>query len=224
MEAPPLHVLLIESSAGARTAIRFQLEQLGHTVEAAGSAAELQPLADGTAFNVVLVDANSDLPALRPVQERSAMIGLLSQLDPADVRTRFKTVLVKPFTQQQLADALSAVQIPDEQTPLVQRADLLARLGGNRDVLPQMTELLQKQAESWRAEMGSAVAQRDGEMLRRLAHQAKGTLANLAAPPAAVAAQEVEELARAGQWERAEDGIAKFEAAVEQVVRELAAM
>jgi HPt (histidine-containing phosphotransfer) domain-containing protein len=225
MEAPPLHVLLVESSAVARTAIRFQLEQLGHFVETTGNKTELLALANRGTFDVALVDAqfigDPVSQSFVSLEEQLPVLGIFSELDPADIRARLSAVLVKPFTGQQLAGALSAVR---NQPPLVQKEDLLPRLGGKREVLAQMNALLQEQASAWNTEMGAALARRDGEALRRLAHQAKGALANLAAPRAAAAAQQLEDIARHGRWERAEESLSKFEAVADQVIRELAAM
>ena len=228
MEAPPLHVLLVESSAVARAAIRFQLEQLGHSVEAAGNQTELLAIAKREIVDVALVDAQfigaPELQSFGPLQEQIPVIGLLSELDPSDFRTRFRAVLVKPFTRQQLTGALAAAGTVKKHSPLVQKEDLLARLGGKRDVLAQMKALLRKQADTLQTEMRTALTHRDSESLRRLAHQAKGSLANLAAPEAAAAAQELEDIVRDGQWERAEESLSTLEACVEQVTRELAAM
>jgi CheY-like chemotaxis protein/HPt (histidine-containing phosphotransfer) domain-containing protein len=228
MEAPPLRVLLIESSAVARTAIRLLLQQLGHDVEAAGTEPELRVIAARATFDVLLVDAQwiaePSLGSLDSLREQTPTIVLLSELDPVESRSQFETVLVKPFTRPQLAEALFATRAPDAQIPLVHKEDLLARLGGNRSVLAQMTELLKQQADAHHAGMRAAIAQRDGETLRRLAHQANGSLANLAAPTAAIAARELEDIARHCEWDRAEEAILKFEAAMNQVARELAAM
>jgi CheY-like chemotaxis protein/HPt (histidine-containing phosphotransfer) domain-containing protein len=227
VQEPPLQILLVEGSAVARTAICFQLKQLGHSVQRAADASELQNL-DRAAFDVFLIDARLDsdasMPSIRPLQERTPTIGLLSELDSDEMRAKFKTVLVKPFSRQQLAQALFEVREQVAQTPLVLKDDLLARLGGNRNVLQQVTELLRTQAVAWSTEMRSAAIHGDGEALRRMAHQAKGALANLAAPRAAAAAQELEAIARNGQWECAEQAVSRLETAIEQVTQELTAM
>ncbi|HLW66426.1 MAG TPA: Hpt domain-containing protein [Gemmataceae bacterium] len=228
MQEPPLRALLIESSAVARTAIQFQLEQLGYSVEAAGGDTELSAIIERPKFDLLLIDAQMDaevgcssFPAFR---ESVPTIVLLSELDPPEARMRFKNYLVKPFQREALAKALAAVRMKDAPASLVQADDLLTRLGGNREVLKQMAELLRKQADAWRAEIRTALAQRNGEALRRLAHQAKGSLANLSAPQAAAAAQQLEDIASQGQWEGADAALSKLELMAEQVARELAAM
>ena len=222
-----MHALLLESSAVPRTATRFLIEQLGHTAEVAASEPELRALVGRRTFDVILIDAHLSADTVEQFDrllKQIPTIGLLSELDSAEMRYRFKSILVKPVTRQELAEALSEVQAHNAATSLMQKQVLLARLGRNRDVLAQMTALLRKQASTWHTDMRSAIEQCDDEALHRVAHQAKGALANLAALQAATAAQELEEIARNGQWERAEEAVTRLEAMVEQVVQELAAM
>jgi HPt (histidine-containing phosphotransfer) domain-containing protein/CheY-like chemotaxis protein len=227
MKEPPLPVLLAESNPVVRQAIVSQLQHLGHSAQLANSAAELRAMVDRANFAFLLIDAAivEDAEYLRALRRRIPTIGLLSELDPASAGIEFRAVLVRPFSCQRLAEALASIRTGIGETePLIQKEELLARLGGNRQLLPQMLDMLRKQAEVWREEMRATITLRDGEALARFAHQAKGALANFAAAQPAAAAKELEESARAGQWERADEGVSGLVLLIDRMIQELAAM
>ncbi|HEV3142772.1 MAG TPA: Hpt domain-containing protein [Gemmataceae bacterium] len=169
--------------------------------------------------------ANENQQYLLELRKRLPTIGLLSEIDDSDIGACFETVLVKPFTREQLALALAAVlKSVTESATLIRNDELLARIGGNKQLLRQMSDLLAKQAETWRVQISTAVEQSDSAALQRTAHQAKGALANFAAPLAASAAQDLEEIARAGRWEQASETVSRLDLLIRQLVQELAAM
>jgi HPt (histidine-containing phosphotransfer) domain-containing protein len=86
--------------------------------------------------------------------------------------------------------------------------ELMARLGGSRDVLAAMIPIIAQSAAAWEAEMNAALAANDAKRLRRAAHQAKGALATLAAPRAAQAAKVLEDFAHTGDLAAARTAMA----------------
>lgn len=101
--------------------------------------------------------------------------------------------------------------------PVIAVDELLARLGGSREMLAQLVPVLTQSAATWRTELTAALAASDADRLRRAAHQAKGGLLTFAAPRAAAAAKALEDLARSGD-------LASVSAAVDALLAEIAAV
>src|SRR5262245_53509311 len=181
MKEPPLHVLLAESSRVAQAAIQFQLQQLGQFVSVANHGPEMQSLSDQSPFDTYFIDVRmiNELEAefLERIFARSAVIGIRSELDPVEAGDRFRTKLVKPFSRRELASALAEVPRRANKLPsIIRKEELLARVGGNRELLRQMADLFQTQANLWQKQMRKALEQRNSDELGRIAHQAKGSL------------------------------------------------
>jgi CheY-like chemotaxis protein/HPt (histidine-containing phosphotransfer) domain-containing protein len=219
-----LRILLAENSLVARTAIIFQIQQLGHVVEVASNS-DLPTRVNGQPYDVLLLDAGIRNAMLDETSFSIPVVGLLSAADPEDWCDGFDTVLIKPFTMAQLAEALQTLtNVTDRPNTQIQATELVERLGGKRDLLGPLTELLRQQAAGWQAQMAKAFAERDSELLRQTAHQAKGALANFAAAGAAHAARDLEEIARTGEWDRAATMRHRLEEMVAGVLGELTEM
>jgi HPt (histidine-containing phosphotransfer) domain-containing protein len=96
-----------------------------------------------------------------------------------------------PFLAPLAEDAVSDL-------PIIHVDELMARLGGSREVLGQLAPVLTQSAATWQAELRAALTAGDAERLRRAAHQAKGGLLTFAAHRAAASAKALEDAARTG--------------------------
>ncbi len=95
--------------------------------------------------------------------------------------------------------------------PVLDRAALLARLGGNAEVLRQIVGLFRDECPRLLGAVRAALAGADARGLGRAAHTLKGMTVSLAAPAAAAAAQRLETLARDGALAEAPGACADLE-------------
>ena len=227
MQDSPKHILLAENNCVARSAICFLLKQLGHYVALADHVAALRTLIEHSSFAAILIDVkmieSQPADSLCWLPEKAYIVGLRSELDYPEAGNEFHANLMKPVSRQQLARALAEIRRRvNSLPPLIAKEELLARVGGNRELLRQMVDLFRTQADQWRAQMRAAVEQRNSEELYRIAHQAKGSLANFSAPQAVFAAHKIQEIAHVGQWVQIAEAVGKLEALILRVSRELA--
>lgn len=80
----------------------------------------------------------------------------------------------------------------------IDQAELLARLGGRRDLLLLLISLFLADLPQIRVDLERSLAAGDAAELRRLVHRLVGTLANLSAAPLLEYGRDLEELAGAG--------------------------
>jgi HPt (histidine-containing phosphotransfer) domain-containing protein len=86
---------------------------------------------------------------------------------------------------------------------IVDRAALLDRLGGDEDLLREITSIFLDEYPILIQEIRTAVATLDAKAIERAAHSLKGSVANFGAPGATRAALRLETLGRKGQMEEA---------------------
>jgi len=121
--------------------------------------------------------------------------------------------------------ALSAASLPGPQeSSVLDRAELLERVGGDRELLAEVVELFLQDSAKQLCELKEAVA--DGDALRvcRTAHTIKGTVSNLASPLAVATALRLEEMGRGGNLAGAAEGLAALERVIEQLKEALTAV
>lgn len=80
----------------------------------------------------------------------------------------------------------------------VDEAELLARLGGRRDLLAMLVGLFSADLPQIREDFARALAADDAAAVRRTAHRVVGTLANLSGGPLLEYGRDIEELAVPG--------------------------
>ena len=109
-----------------------------------------------------------------------------------------------------------------ESNEFFDRAALLDRVEGDEELLVEMVQLYVEDAPRALKTMRSALQQGDLHALERAAHSVKGSSANLAANPAADAAQRLEQDARRGDRAAAEASLAALESVMGQLLPALA--
>ena len=78
---------------------------------------------------------------------------------------------------------------------------MLARVGGDRELLAEISRLFVDDAPSHLDRIRTALDRRDGHMLRRAAHALKGAAANFDASGLVAAARKMEDVGRAAQFD-----------------------
>jgi signal transduction histidine kinase/HPt (histidine-containing phosphotransfer) domain-containing protein/FixJ family two-component response regulator len=130
--------------------------------------------------------------------------------------------LTKPIKQAELLDAVvSALRLSGEEAgaeegpenengrgrhsvePVLDRALILARVGGDEELLKEIIELFREDCPRLLGEIREAIGRRDAAGLHRAAHALKDAVSNFGKSQSAEAAFELEALGRAGDLDRA---------------------
>jgi two-component system, sensor histidine kinase and response regulator len=110
------------------------------------------------------------------------------------------------------------------QEQLLDRANALARVGGDLDLLKEIAALFLDEYPRELDEIRTALASGDAHTLERSAHGLKGAVANFGARPAVDAAFQLEQLGRAGKLEQVPVFLAELERALACLHAELSAI
>lgn len=102
---------------------------------------------------------------------------------------------------------------------VVNRPEILERLGGDEEILVMMFEMFQQDLDGNCGALVAAIASGRAEEIRREAHTIKGLLATFSDETGAAAAHAVEQQAKAGDMA----GLADSARALERRMREVAA-
>lgn len=97
----------------------------------------------------------------------------------------------------------------------------LARVGGDEELLREIAVLFLDNYRQWLAELRAAEASGDAEAVQRSAHGLKGSVANFGARDAVEASLSLESLGRAGNLTEMPESLAKLEAALETLRKDL---
>ena len=117
----------------------------------------------------------------------------------------------------------ASLALPSLQGSVLDRAELLARVDGDRALLLEIVRLFVQERPALLGGMEAALAAGDAPELERSAHTAKGAFGNLSAPLAQQAAVELELLARHGELALATDVFLRLRHQVERLEAELLA-
>jgi HPt (histidine-containing phosphotransfer) domain-containing protein len=112
--------------------------------------------------------------------------------------------LTKPLDPRQLCalvEAISAGRPPAQDDVVPDISDrVLARVGGDRDLLAEISRLFVDDAPRHLEQIRQAIDDRDGESLRRAAHGLKGAAANFDADRVVSAARTLEAIGSSGDF------------------------
>jgi CheY-like chemotaxis protein len=107
---------------------------------------------------------------------------------------------------------------------VLDRANLLARVGGDTAMLGQVVGLFREECPRALRAIRDAFARRDPGELARAAHALKSMVGSLAAPDAFAAALRLETVGRQGEWGGAEEAVAAVEVQADRLGEALAAL
>jgi two-component system sensor histidine kinase/response regulator len=216
-----LHVLLAEDNAVNQRLAASLLERRGHKVTIAGNGREALEAVRQRAFDVVLMDVQmpemggfeataairaaeadrgSRLPivamtahAMKGDRERCLAAGMdeyiTKPLDPKQL-----CAIVERMAEGRPSAVATEVAVPDVSM------QVLARVGGDRQLLAEISRLFVDDAPRHLERIRHALDVRDAEALRRAAHGLKGAAANFDADGVVHAARTLEEIGRTGEF------------------------
>jgi two-component system sensor histidine kinase/response regulator len=222
-----LHILLAEDNIVNQRLAASVLERRGHKVTIVGNGRQALSALDARGFDLVLMDVQmpemGGLEAASAIRERERR-GVTDEADAPHVPIVAMTAhamkgdrerclaagmdeyLTKPLDSRLLCatvERLSAGHAaPPPATPAPSVSDsVLARVGGDRDLLAEISRLFVDDAPRHLDKIRQAIEARDGESLRRAAHGLKGAAANFDATGVVDAARALEEIGRANTFD-----------------------
>jgi two-component system sensor histidine kinase/response regulator len=221
-----LHVLLAEDNAVNQRLAASLLERRGHHVTIAGNGAEAVDAVKRRGFDAVLMDVQ--MPEMGGLEATAAIraherqtgghIPIIAMTAHAMKGDRERCLdagmdeyLTKPLDSRRLCEhveSLAEGRVPATHLPDGDRLELseqvLARVGGDRQLLAEISRLFVDDAPRHLERIQHAIAARDGDALRRAAHALKGAAANFEAEGVVAAARTLEELGRDARFEDAD--------------------
>ena len=235
--ARPLRILLAEDNLINQKVSLWALENAGHQVSVANNGREAVSALDGDPFDLVLMDVQMPemdgleaTATIRQAERRTGrhvpIIALTAHAMKGD-RERFLAAgmdgyVTKPIRQQELWQEIEqCVPLPAETKgngisvgapdSTLDRATLLARVGGNAKLLTEILHLFRGECPRLMGELREAVSRRNAEGIRRTAHTLKGMLGNLSAQDAYEAAARMEKAGWEDESADAENAFADFQ-------------
>src|SRR3954470_22906939 len=217
-----LHVLLAEDNAVNQRLAASLLERRGHKVTIATNGREAVTAVSASPFDVVLMDvqmpemagfeATSGIRALE-AERHAARLPIIAMTAHAMKGDRERCLaagmdeyLTKPLDPRHLCAlveemALGAHVAADSSELVGMPVAVLARVGGDRELLAEISRLFMDDAPRHLQKIRAALDAQDGESLRRAAHGLKGAAANFDADGVVAAARTLEEIGRTGTFE-----------------------
>ena len=113
-------------------------------------------------------------------------------------------------------------KVPSQHGEQLDRASLLERVEGDKQLLAEMIQLFLADAPQLIDAMRNALLQGDMILLERSAHSMKGAAANMSAEVTASAALLLEQSAKKGDAESSKANLAALEGAIERLLPVLA--
>ncbi len=216
---PPrsLSVLVAEDNLVNQKLIVALLTQRGHRVTLVDNGVRVLETLEHEMFDVVLMDVQmpemDGLTATRMIRARPQLVGLpiiamtahaLKGDRERCLEAGMNDYVSKPIRAQELFEAINryvftgtvvanaAVGVPAVAEPAIDLTDALNRLGGDREFLVELMQLLFHEIERELPALEQAILQGDAETLMRLAHSLKGAAGSLSAGPLRAVAHQLE--------------------------------
>ena len=243
----PLQVLLAEDNPVNRKLVTTLLKKRGHRVKAVENGRlALDAVAPGAGgrFDVVLMDLQmpemGGLEAARAIREREdgahrlPLIALTAHAMQGDrercLEAGMDGYLSKPIDVDELiavverfaegvagaSTAARAIESPVTRAVFDERA-ALAYTGGDRRLLAEVVKLFRADCPPSLRRIDRAIARRDAEALRMAAHRLKGAIATVGAPASRQVAADLEDTARAKNFDKAKRTYAKLRQELERL-------
>jgi len=222
-----LHVLLADDNAVNQRLAATLLERRGHHVIIAGNGIEALDAWSRQRFDVVLMDVQMpemgglETTAAIRARERdgSSHVPIIAMTAHAMKGDRERCLeagideyLTKPLDSRHLCEVVEALAAGNPPPPGFSASDagqvelseqVLARVGGDRQLLAEISRLFVDDAPGHLAKIQLALDTKDADMLRRAAHALKGAAANFEADSVVAAARVLEEIGRDSRFDDA---------------------
>jgi signal transduction histidine kinase/CheY-like chemotaxis protein len=215
-----LQVLLAEDNAVNQRLAASLLERRGHKVTIAANGREALAAVTAQPFDVVLMDVQMPemggfeaTAAIRALESgrttsRLPIIAMTAHAMKGDrercLAAGMDEYLTKPLDSRRLCALVEEMAgsapagAPRRELATIP-AGVLARVGGDRELLVEISRLFVDDAPRHLQKIRQAIDARDGEALRRAAHGLKGAAANFDAEGVVSAARALEEIGRTGE-------------------------
>jgi len=209
--ASKLSVLLVEDNPLSQKLAYYVLRKAGHEVTIADNGAAALRLHERKRFDLILMDVRmprmDGLQATLAIREREKetgnrvpIIALTANAMAGDreacLHAGMDECLIKPIQPAQLLAAIARVgpAAPARRKPVLDRAALLERVGGERAVLQAMLTVYSRDCDRLMQEARRALTVRDGAGLGHALHTLCGMFGNLSAEAARAAAAELQSI------------------------------
>jgi signal transduction histidine kinase/DNA-binding response OmpR family regulator len=215
-----LHVLLAEDNAVNQRLAASLLERRGHRVTIAANGRDALDALERQTFDVVLIDVQMPemggfeaTAAIRKKEEttgaRIPIVAMTAHAMKGDrercLEAGMDDYLTKPLDSRRLcavveslASAMASSAEPDDS---LLTSQVLARVGGDRELLAEISRLFVDDAPQHLQRIRAALDARDSEALRRAAHSLKGAAANFDAEGVVSVARTFELMGRDGKFD-----------------------
>jgi PAS domain S-box-containing protein len=218
-----LNVLLAEDNiVNQRLAVRL-LEKHGHSVVVANNGREVVEALQRTPFDLVLMDLEmpemSGFEATACIRRREEgtgrhvpILALTAHAMKGDrercLQAGMDGYVAKPIQARELyreiAELLPDAQAEEDGTRVLDRAAALEHVGGDAELLRELTAVFLQDCPRMTEELREAVRSGDAATLKRAAHSIKGAVGILGGKATFEAALRLENLARQGDWSQVE--------------------
>jgi CheY-like chemotaxis protein/HPt (histidine-containing phosphotransfer) domain-containing protein len=231
----PLRVLLAEDNAVNQKLMVRLLQKWGHQVAVAANGKEALAAVEKGPFDVVLMDVQMPevggfeaTAAIRTREKETGghlpVVAMTAHAMKGDrercLAAGMDDYLPKPIQAHELLAVLERAVPPAAanggEAPLDWAAARKA-VGGDEEILRDLAGVFLQTSPRWLEELGAAVARRDAAAVRRLGHTMKGSLSQLGATAARVAAERLETIGQGGDLGDAEEARAALEAEVRRL-------
>ncbi len=143
--------------------------------------------------------------------------------------------IAKPINAKQLFDTIENLlrgrdtteetpEIAPVLPPALDKAKMLERIGGDRDLLKELAELFTAECPSMLSGIREAVRDMQADALQKAAHALKGSVGNFAAEAAVQAALKLEMMGRNRDMTQAPQALQELEREIDRVLDSMAAL
>jgi two-component system, sensor histidine kinase and response regulator len=243
----PLRVLLAEDNAVNQMLATRLLEKRGHTVVAASDGKKAVAALEHESFDLILMDVQMPhlngfeaTAAIRMMEKETGkhvpIIAMTAHAMKGDrercMHAGMDGYVSKPVQAAELFEAIAALV---STTPVADAADAsaapavcnrakaLAHVGGDPELLGELTSLFLAECPRRLADVRMAIAHRDAPKLKLAAHTLKGAVGNFAATAAWDAADRLEVMGQRADLEGAAEALSALETELERLRPALAA-
>jgi signal transduction histidine kinase/DNA-binding response OmpR family regulator len=240
-----LNVLLAEDNVVNQRLAASLLERRGHRVTIAANGRDAVAVAAHQSFDAILMDVQmpemGGFEATVAIRARERdqgghvpIIAMTAHAMKGDrercLAAGMDEYLTKPLDSRRLCfvvEELAANRHPAQDVDSPAGAFLepvLARVGGDRQLLAEISRLFVEDAPRHLDQIRRAAAASDGEALRRAAHGLKGAAANFDADRVVAAARELEDIGRDRRFTEANAAVERLDAEVDRLLTLLRAI
>jgi signal transduction histidine kinase/CheY-like chemotaxis protein len=237
-----LEVLLAEDNVVNQRLAATLLQRRGHKVTIAANGREAVDAAAHRRFDVVLMDVQMPemggfeaTAAIRRHEQadggaRTPIVAMTAHAMTGDrdrcLAAGMDDYVTKPLDSRRLcavveaaADARPAEPADEHDAQL--SSEVLVRVGGDRELLAEISRLFLDDAPKHLARIQQAIADGDADSLRRAAHSLKGAAANFEADRVVEAARALEEMGRAASFVNADAASSTLRHETDQLIETL---